>query len=255
MNQDYSNYTSEDHQVWSMLFTEQMKQLPPIATKAFVDGIDKCRFRADQIPKFSKVNKALDAATGWKIYVVPSLIDNKPFFKHLSNKEFPATTWLRTMSQLKYLEEPDMFHDVFGHIPLLSEQFFCDYLQGISEITLKHIDNPVVVEMMARLYWYTIEFGLIVENGQLKIYGAGILSSPGESLYSLSEKATHLAYDPVTIMDTPYIKDKYQAHYFVIDSYKQLFESLDQVSRIVERVAETGVDKNQTSSLCIQQKS
>jgi phenylalanine-4-hydroxylase len=129
-----------------------------------------------------------------------------------------------------------MFHDVFGHIPLLSEQFFCDYLQGISEITLAYIDNPLVVEMMARLYWYTVEFGLITEKGQMRIYGAGILSSSGESAYSLSAEATHVPFDPIEIMATPYIKDKFQAKYFVIDSYEQLFHSLPTVRANIDNV-------------------
>ena len=226
MRQNYSKYTEEDHKVWSILYTEQMRNLPNLATKAYLDGIKKCGFIAEQVPDFNEVNKALAEATGWQIYVVPGLIDNKPFFEHLSRKEFPATTWLRSMEQLKYLEEPDMFHDTFGHIPLLSEQFFCDYLQGLSQIILDFIEFPEAVEMMARLYWYTVEFGLIKEEDGLRIYGAGILSSSGESVYSVSDQATHVPYDPIEIMNTPYIKDKFQAKYFVIDSYEQLFRSL-----------------------------
>ena len=244
MYQDYSAYTEEDHHVWSLLFDKQMNLLPDSATRAYLDGIRKCGFKRDRVPRFSEVNKALDQATGWQIYVVPGLIDNKPFFKHLSNREFPATTWLRSLSQLHYLEEPDMFHDVFGHIPLLSEQFFCDFLQGISAITYTYIDNPLVVEMMARLYWYTVEFGLIRENNTLKIYGAGILSSSGESLYCLSEVANHIPYNPQLIMDTPYIKDKYQTQYFVVESYKDLFDSLDTVSNIIDQVVETAEPVN-----------
>ena len=240
MYQDYNAYTSEDHHVWSLLYDKQMKLLPDLATAAYLEGIEKCGFRRELVPNFDKVNRSLGEATGWKIYVVPGLIDNKPFFKHLSNKEFPATTWLRSLSQLNYLEEPDMFHDVFGHIPLLSEQFFCDYLQGISAITYKHINNPMVVEMMARLYWYTVEFGLIRENGHLKIYGAGILSSPGESVFCLSNEANHQPYDPVIIMDTPYIKDKYQAQYFVIESYEDLYKSLWDVRTIIDNMVHLG---------------
>lgn len=235
MRQVYENYTAEDHKVWSILYQEQMKHLPAIAAEDYLKGINKCGFKADRVPDFNMVNEGLAKATGWQIYVVPGLIDNKPFFQHLSRREFPATTWLRTMEQLKYLEEPDMFHDVFGHIPLLSEQFFCDYLQGISEITLEHIDNELIVEMMARMYWYTVEFGLIKEHGGVKIYGAGILSSSGESVFSVSDEAHHLRFDPKVIMNTPYIKDKFQAQYFVIDSYQELFESLDKVRSIVAR--------------------
>lgn len=233
MNQNYTAYTSEDHQVWSILYDRQMEILPSLAATEYLTGIDKCGFVRDRVPKFESVNEKLGRATGWQIYVVPGLIDNKPFFQHLTRREFPATTWLRSMSQLDYLEEPDMFHDVFGHIPLLSEQFFCDFLQGLSDLSLEHIDNPLIVEYLARLYWYTIEFGLIRTQDGLRIYGAGILSSAGESIYSLSEGATHLPYDPIKIMNTPYIKDEFQAHYFVIDSFQDLFRSLDDVNMYI----------------------
>ena len=235
MTQDYTAYTPEDHEVWSILYNRQMIALPRLATQAYMDGIKKCGFEPDFVPKFRNVNKALSAATGWGIYVVPGLIDNKAFFQHLSRKEFPATTWLRSRAQLDYLEEPDMFHDVFGHIPLLSEPFFCDYLQGLSEILLDKIEDPVAVERIARLYWYTVEFGLIREHAELKIYGAGILSSSGESLYSVSQDATHVDFDPMLIMETPYIKEGYQQQYFIIDSYEELFRCLPQVKFFVDR--------------------
>jgi len=234
MLQDYSKYTAEDHRVWSILYNRQMNNLPTLASQAYLDGIDKCGFVPERVPNFSEINKALALATGWKMFGVSGLIDNKPFFEHLSRKEFPATTWLRSMEQLDYLEEPDMFHDTFGHISLLSEQSFCDYLQGLSKITLEYIDNPLAVELIARMYWYTVEFGLIKEDG-LKIYGAGILSSSGESLYSVSDEATHLPFDPEEILATEYIKDKFQTQYFVIDSYEQLYKSLPVIRSIVQR--------------------
>lgn len=241
MRQEYEKYSDEDHKVWSLLYGEQMVNLPRLATTAYLDGIKKCKFEPAKIPQFSVVNEELAKATGWMVYVVPGLIDNKPFFEHLSRREFPATTWLRTMEQLKYIEEPDMFHDVFGHVPLLSEPFFADYLNGLSKIILRHIDNPTAVEMMARMYWYTVEFGLIKEDGVVKIYGAGILSSPGESVYCVSEQANHLPFDVQTVFDHPYIKDKFQAQYFVIDSYKQLFDSLPIIEATIGQYVENGI--------------
>lgn len=226
MHQDYQAYTSEDHEVWSILYGRQLECINDKASEAYLEGIQKCGFRSHAIPDFTNVNIRLDKATGWQIYVVPGLIDNLPFFKHLSKKEFPATTWLRTKAQLDYLEEPDMFHDIFGHIPLLSEPMFCEYLQAISSITSKYIQDPLAVEYMARLYWYTVEFGLIKEKNAIKIYGAGILSSLGESVYCLSDAAQYLPFNVSTIFSYPYIKDKYQEQYFVIDSYDQLFESI-----------------------------
>lgn len=229
ITQDYSAYTVEDHQVWSVLYSRQMEMVPSLSAPAYLEGIKKCGFKKDQVPNFNEVNIALAQATGWSIYVVPGLIENKTFFDHLSKKEFPATTWLRSMDQLNYLEEPDMFHDIFGHIPLLSEQFFCDYLQGLSDMSLQYINCPNAIEYLARLYWYTVEFGLINTSIGVKIYGAGILSSAGESQFCLSNKANHVVFDPVRIMKTPYVKDKYQSQYFVIDSFEELFDCLERV--------------------------
>lgn len=233
LRQEYDKYTNEDHEVWSILFQKQISFLPNIVSKAYLKGLQKCGFVAEKVPDFSFVNQALMEATGWSIYVVPGLIENKPFFKHLAKREFPATTWLRSKAQLNYLEEPDMFHDVFGHVPLLSEPFFCDYLQGLSRLAFEFIDDPIAVELLARLYWYTVEFGLIKEDNTIKIYGAGIISSSGESKFSVSEKANHLSFHLETILDTPYIKDTFQSQYFVIDGYKQLYESLDELDDLI----------------------
>ncbi|MCH2045762.1 MAG: phenylalanine 4-monooxygenase [Saprospiraceae bacterium] len=235
MRQVYENYTAEDFKVWSLLFDEQAQVLPPRATVAYLKGIKTMNFNTKEIPNFIHINQQLEELTGWKVYVVPGIIDNKPFFEHLYRKEFPATTWLRRLDQLKYIEEPDMFHDVFGHVPLLSEPFFCEFLSGLSYIALDYIDNEKVIEWMTRIYWYTVEFGLIRENGQIKIYGAGILSSPGESIYCLSEEANHLEFNIDTILDTPYIKDQFQGQYFIIESYKQLSDSLTQLRQSIEQ--------------------
>lgn len=241
MRQEYSKYTKEDHDVWAILFKEQMSHMPNKVTSYFLKGVEIVGFEEHKIPTFERLNEGLQAATGWSVFVVPGLIDNKPFFQHLANKEFPATTWLRKKSQLAYLEEPDMFHDVFGHVPMLSVPDFCDYLSELSEIVLEHIENPSVVEVAARLYWFTVEFGMIREDGKVKIYGAGISSSSGESRFSVSEKATHLPYDVKTIFNTPYVKDDYQAQYFVIDSYEQLYNSLPEIKAEIEKIVEDSV--------------
>ncbi|CAG0907021.1 unnamed protein product [Cyprideis torosa] len=215
MIQEYDKYKEEDHEVWSILYSRIMEILPLYASQAFLDGLKLVGFESDKIPNFDESNNKLSTLTGWKIYAVPGLIDNKPFFEHLSNKEFPATTWLRQKSQLDYLQEPDMFHDVFGHIPLLSNAPFVKYLEELARITLKYIDNDWIIEIVSRLYWYTVEFGLIRENGNLKVYGAGILSSSGETQYSIdSHIPKRHDFNIQKIFDTPYIKDKYQEQYF-----------------------------------------
>lgn len=241
MVQEYDKYTSDDHKVWSLLFEEQMRQLPGLAAESFMEGIKKVKFEQESVPRFTVVNEELSKCTGWSVYVVPGYVENKPFFTHLAHKEFPVTTWLRKLDQFEYIMEPDMFHDVFGHVPLLSERFFCDYLEGISKIGLEFIENPSAVELVSRIYWFTVEFGLIREEGGLRIYGAGILSSPGESRYSVSDAASHVPFDVQTILNTPYIKEKFQDQYFVIDSYQQLFESLPEIHRIVKHYVDNDI--------------
>lgn len=243
MEQEYEKYTEKDHKVWSLLYEEQMKQLPSMATRAFMEGIKKVGFQSEEVPRFNAVNEALKNLTGWTVYVVPGYVDNLPFFSHLARKEFPVTTWLRDMEKFDYIVEPDMFHDVFGHVPLLSEQFFCDFLEGISAIGLKHIDNPSALELISRIYWYTVEFGLILENNQLRIYGAGILSSPGESRYCLSAEAEAIRFpfDVDAILASHYIKEKYQEKYFVLNSYQQLAESIPAIDKKIQEYVDKGI--------------
>lgn len=237
LTQDYSAYTPEHFKVWEILFDRQMALLKDRAAEVFMLGIDLIHFTADRIPKFDEFNIRLETLTGWHAVVVPGLIDNKPFFELLKNRRFPASTWLRTMEQLDYLEEPDMFHDVFAHLPLLTNKTYCAYLYGLSKIALSYIDNPVAVELISRIYWYTVEFGLIRDNGLLRIYGSGILSSQGESIYCLKSgiPSKRVDFNVEKILDTPYIKDKFQSIYFVIDSCLQLFESLPDIEQGIIR--------------------
>ncbi|MDC0231036.1 phenylalanine 4-monooxygenase [Aureispira] len=251
MKQDYEQYTEENHKVWELLYKEQIEILARRATKKYIDGIKKIEFAEDRIPRFSVINKVLKQLTGWQVYAVPGIIDNKPFFELLAQKKFPATTWMRRLAQLKYIEEPDMFHDVFGHVPLLTESFFAGYLNGLSEIALKYIDYPSAVELMARVYWYTVEFGLIKEADEFRIYGAGILSSPGESVYSLSDKPIHIDFDLDTILETPYIKDKFQKQYFIASSYEQLHNHLSRLNERIKEIVDLGIEiKEGQAFLC-----
>lgn len=237
MNQDYSLYTDEDHQVWQILYERQIGQLQGKATQAYLDGIKQVGFQPDRIPNFEAVNAVLEAATGWRIYVVPGLIPAAQFFDLLRTRNFCATTWLRKMSELDYLEEPDMFHDVFGHVPLLTNQPLADFVVQLSELAYQYVEHPVALEAIQRLYWYTIEFGLIQESEGLRIYGAGILSSSGETDFSLfSAEPQRLPYEPVRIMQMPFIKERYQDQYFVIDSFEQLIQSMPEIEAYVKTV-------------------
>jgi len=240
MKQVYENYTKEDKYVWQLLFDRQMKLLPDLADNVYLEGLEKIQFSRNKIPNFNELNAKLREITGWEVVAVSGLIDNQPFFELLANQKFPAATWFRKLKELNYLEEPDMFHDVFGHIPLLTNSDFCGFLSGLSKIALRFIESPTAIELIARLYWYTVEFGLIQEKGQkLKIYGAGILSSSGESVYCLeSPKPNRFPFDVEHILSFPYIKDRYQAQYFVIESYRQLYESLPEVENVTIEVVE-----------------
>ena len=234
LKQDYDSYTEEAFKVWNLLFERQAVNFPSRASNAFMKAMQKVNFIPSAIPNFDYTNRILKFETGWSLEVVPGLIPDNVFFKLLSLKRFPATTWLRKMSELDYLEEPDMFHDVFAHVPLLSNQFFVDFLQALSKIALKHIDNPFAIEMIGRIYWFTIEFGLIREDDGLRIYGAGILSSAGETVFCLEDQAIRYDYDVRTIMEHHYYKHAFQDRYYVIDSFEQLFGSVSEIEDWVD---------------------
>ncbi|WP_435355682.1 phenylalanine 4-monooxygenase [Emticicia sp. SJ17W-69] len=236
MNQDYNKYTPADHEVWQLLYERQMQKLPSIASVAYLEGIEKAGFVSHHIPDFeNETNPRLQALTGWSVVAVEGLVPIKEFFELLANKKFPASTWLRKIEQLDYLEEPDMFHDTFGHVPLLTNQAFCDFLAEFSKISLKYINDDYAVKLMQKLYWFTVEFGLIKETNVLKIYGGGIISSSGESIYSLNSGVPmRVPYSIEEILETEVKIDAYQKKYFVIDSYEQLFQSLPKFEEILE---------------------
>lgn len=243
MKQNYENYTAEDQKVWNILFDRQFPSLPKAATKEFLIGLDQVNFTGKSIPNFEETNKVLLELTGWEIYAVPGIVEDGLFFDLMANRKFPATTWVRKMSELDYLEEPDMFHDVFAHIPLLANQSFVDFLQAISKFGQEWIDDEWAIHLLSRIYWFTIEFGLIREDGELRIYGAGILSSSGETKYALSDEPNHFEYDVDKILDTPYRKDNMQENYFIIDSYEQLYESLPEIKSKIEALLKTKAAK------------
>jgi len=232
--QIYSDYTPEDFSVWKTLYERQMNQLHSLACREYIDALQTVQFSADRIPEFRLVNDTIGPLTGWSLHVVPNISPQKDFFEYLSRKEFTATCWLRTMEQLDYIEEPDMFHDVFAHVPLLSNQAYCDFFQALSDLAIEHIDDPKAIEMLGRVYWFTIEFGLMSENDGLKIYGAGIISSYGETKHCLENKSKKHDFDVKKILHTNFRTDILQENYFVIDSFDQLFHSLGDIRDCLE---------------------
>ena len=227
VEQPWAQYTTTDHAVWQQLYARQQDLLVGRACDAFLAAQEKLRMPADHIPKFSDLNQILGAATGWQIVAVEGLLPELDFFTHLANRRFPVSWWIRRPDQIDYLEEPDLFHDLFGHVPLLMEPLFADYLQAYGQGGIKaHGLGPEALMQLARLYWYTVEFGLIQQADGLRIYGAGIVSSKGESIYSLESPVPHrLGFDLERVMRARYRIDSFQQTYFVIDSFEQLISA------------------------------
>lgn len=233
MRQIYENYNDEDFEVWKILFDRQMEQFPTHASQAFKEGLKIADFETGIIPNFEETNRILQETTGWQLAVVPGIVPDYTFFELMANKRFPATTWLRKMRELDYLEEPDMFHDVFAHVPLLTNQHFVDFLEALSKIGLRYVGNDYAIELLSRVYWFTVEFGLIQEKEGLRIYGAGILSSAGETKFSLSEEPPKHSFSIAHMLETPYRKDQFQTEYFVTESYEQLYNSIPEVEKLL----------------------
>ncbi|WP_118973117.1 phenylalanine 4-monooxygenase [Taibaiella koreensis] len=226
LEQVYSNYTEEDFEVWALLFRRQMDHLQQHASKLYLDAIDRIGFSAGKIPDFAETNKVLQAATGWQLCVAPELVPQDEFFRLLSQRIFPATCWLRTMAELDYLEEPDMFHDVFGHAPLLMEPAYATFMEAFGQLALQWLDHPGALEQLSAVYWFTVEFGLLREENEVKVFGAGILSSVGETRHALSDMPAKFSFDMRRMMQTGYRTDILQDKYFVIDSFAQLCRAL-----------------------------
>jgi phenylalanine-4-hydroxylase len=220
--QDWQRYSASEHALWDTLFARQTALLATRAAPAFLEGIDVLRMAKPGIPDFDALSERLHKATGWSIVAVPGLIPDEIFFESLAKRRFVAGRFIRKPEQIDYLQEPDVFHDVFGHVPLLVHPVFADYMQAYGEGGLRSIRYGSI-HRLARLYWHTVEFGLIRDGGELKLYGAGIVSSGSESRYALeSDSPNRLGFDLKRIMRTHYRIDDFQQNYFVIDSFEQL---------------------------------
>lgn len=227
VEQPWDNYSADDHATWATLYARQRKVLDGRASDAFLQAQDAMGMTPDHIPKFSDLNQVLEAATGWTLMGVEGLLPELDFFDHLANRRFPVTWWIRKPEQIDYIEEPDLFHDLFGHVPLLMNPLFGDYMEAYGQGGVKaHGIGADALQNLTRLYWYTVEFGLIRENGELRIYGSGIVSSKGESIHCLASDAPNrIGFDLERIMRTRYRIDTFQKTYFVIDSFEQLIEA------------------------------
>lgn len=232
IDQDWGRYDAADHAVWRTLFERQRKLLPGRVDQPFLDGLDLLigglGAEVGGIPCFEAINDLLGPRTGFRIVGVPGLIPEDAFFAMLADRVFPVTRWIRRPEEIDYLEEPDLFHDLFGHVPLLSDPTFADFIQTYGKAGLKALETGDIAKL-ARLYWYTVEFGLIRRpGGGLKIYGAGIVSSSGETHFALeSDSPNRLIFDRERVLGTDYRIDDYQETYWVIERYADLYRALD----------------------------
>lgn len=227
-------YTADEHALWDELYARQMRLLPGRAAQDFLDGADMLGLGDGGVPDFAKLSEKLDARTGWRIVPVPMLIPDHVFFYHLANRRFPAGNFIRPRDQIDYIQEPDVFHDVFGHAPMLAHPQFADYMQAYGRAGWKALQYNRL-KALGALYWYTVEFGLIDTPDGLRIYGAGITSSAQECVFALegrSPNRLHLNVDRV--MRTDYVISDLQQSYFVIDSFAQLIH--ETVDRPFDRI-------------------
>jgi phenylalanine-4-hydroxylase len=231
--QNWTSYTQADHDTWRRLYARQSAMLPGLAAKRFIDLLPQLN-AAQGIPRFDEINAKLKPATGWEIVGVPGLIPEVPFFTLLAHRKFPVTDWIRTPEEFDYVVEPDIFHDLFGHVPLLFDKTYADHIQAYGQGALKahrleqaDASCKHAVEHLSRLYWYTIEFGLLREKDQYRAYGAGILSSPGELRYSITSSEPQRLplsneQELLACMASTYKIDTYQSKYFVIEDFAGL---------------------------------
>ena len=223
VDQHFAGYTAAEHDRWRRLYRRQMALMPRYAAQEFIQNIERLDV-AEGIPDFAKVNEGLSQATGFQIVAVPGLIPDDIFYDHLANRRFPVSWWIRAESELDYLVEPDVFHDFFGHVPLLAHPVFADYMveYGKAGPLAQRMGS---IALLARLYWYTIEFGLIRTSDGLRAFGAGILSSKGETVYAIdSAEPNRIGFDLERVLITDYRIDDFQRSYFVIDNFQQLFD-------------------------------
>ena len=236
----FIHYPDADHGVWNTLITRQLKVIENRACQEFHDGLEQLKLPLDRIPQLADVNRVLDATTGWQVARVPALIPFQTFFELLASKRFPVATFIRTEQELDYLQEPDVFHEVFGHCPLLTNPWFAEFTHAYGKLGLAASKAQRVY--LARLYWMTIEFGMVETAQGRRIYGGGILSSPKETLYSLSTTPDHQAFDPIEAMRTPYRIDILQPLYFVLPTLERLFELAHQdIMGMVQTATELGL--------------
>jgi phenylalanine-4-hydroxylase len=234
LQQHYNRYTSDDHAVWGLLFDRQTPHLKGKVWSRYLECLTLIGMDGQAVPEFSALDLRLLDRTGWSIEVVKGLIPVQAFIPLLFHKRFCSSTWLRRRDQLDYLEEPDMFHDTYGHIPLLADTEYAAFVHAFARIGMKHLHNPAALALLDRFYWFTIEFGLLMEENEMRIYGAGLISSFGETDHVFSDKVELRPFDVLDILRTPFRNDQVQNLYFVVPDVQTLWDSMADLERILE---------------------
>jgi phenylalanine-4-hydroxylase len=227
--QRYDDYEQEDHDVWRILYDRRMATLHETGSRVFLDGIDRIGLSPSRVPNLADVNRRLGARTGWNAVGVEGFIPAAAFFRCLANRRFPTTLKVRPRAQLDYLPEPDIFHDVFGHVPLHSDPVFADFLQRFGALAAAASTDEEVTRM-ARLFWFTVEFGLIRERGEVRIYGSGLISSHGDAANALGSRCDRRPFELDAVLNQPFEIDHFQDILFVIESFDELFEAVGRLS-------------------------
>jgi phenylalanine-4-hydroxylase len=228
MPQNWGAFTAEQHATWRTLFDQQSAAITDYACRSFLDGLDILHKLKPGVPDFAELNALLGPATGWEVVAVPGWIPNEPFFEHLANKRFPAANFVRPPEQVAYSEEPDMFHDIFGHIPMLTDPSFSDFLVAYGQAGLR-AEKLGASDFLGRLWLYTVEFGLVVEEGELRAFGGGLMSSFAETLCALtSPEPRRIWLDIERVMRTKYHFDQYQQTYFVVAGFEELLRATEE---------------------------
>jgi phenylalanine-4-hydroxylase len=227
--QDYTRYTFESHAVWALLYERRQLALERTASRVFLDGLTRIGLASDRVPELADVNRRLSASTGWNAVGVDGFIPAAQFFRCLSARRFPTTLGVRPRAQLDYLPEPDIFHDVFGHVPLHADPVFADFLQRFGTLAAGARTEQETAEM-ARLFWFTVEFGLIRERGEVRIYGSGLISSHGDAANALGDKCERRPFSVDAVISQPFEIDRLQDVLFVVESFDQLFDAVEELT-------------------------
>ncbi|HEX6747834.1 MAG TPA: phenylalanine 4-monooxygenase [Longimicrobium sp.] len=233
ISQDWNAYTAEQHEVWSLLYERRMRELRGNGSRVFLDGAEAIGLRADRVPDLAEVNRRLGVRTGWNAVPVKGFIPAREFFACLANRRFPTTVIVRPREQLEYLPEPDIFHDVFGHVPLHADPVFADFLQRFGAVAAR-AESDEDVAKMARLFWFTVEFGLVREPGAVKLYGSGLISSAGDAANALGPGCDRRPFSLDAVFAQEFEIDRFQDVLFVVDSFEQLFAAVSEAERRLE---------------------